>query len=43
MVNRHVEIVQHCLLLIIGEMQTKTTMRYHLTWVKMAIIKKEYK
>ena len=28
------------LLLIIGEMQTKTTMRYHLTLVKMAIIKK---
>ena len=27
-------------LLIIGEMQTKTTMRYHLTWVRMATIKK---
>jgi len=26
--------------LIIGEMQTKTTMRYHLTLVRMAAIKK---
>ena len=29
--------------LIIGEMQNKTTIRYHLTLVRMAIIKKIYK
>ena len=41
MANKHMK--RYSTLLLIKEMQTQTTMRYHLISVRMAIIKKIYK